>query len=83
VEAGVVTNVVALVSLVAQHRERPFVDAIGEIGGDARVMGFAGRDQQTDRQAVSVRRGVEFGREATARTAETLAMSPPFAPAAQ
>lgn len=83
VKAGVVADVVAVVSLVAQQRERPFGGTVGQLAGDPCIVGFSGGDQQPERQAVGVGVGVEFGREAAARTAKTLAMSPPFAPAAQ
>ena len=36
-----------------------------------------------DRQALGVGAGVDFGREAAARTAERIALDPPFPPAAQ
>ncbi len=50
--------------------------------GDA-VVGFPGGQKKTDRKTLSVGPKVDFGREAAARTAKSLVLSPPFAPAAQ
>jgi len=45
-------------------------------------MGFARRDDEAERETFAVRAGMNFTREAAARAAETLILSPPFAPAA-
>ena len=42
-----------------------------------------GRQDDPDRQALAIGAKVDLGREATARAAKTLVLSPPFAPAAQ
>src|SRR6185437_5613789 len=52
-----------------------------EIGGA--VVGFPWRQKETDRKTRSVGPKVDLGREAAARTAKSLVLSPPFAPAAQ
>lgn len=46
------------------------------------VMRLARRQRQADRQAMDIGAKVDLGREATARASKTLAMRPPFAPAA-
>ncbi len=79
----IVTNVVAIITPVSEARERPLRDGVGQLGCNLRVVRLARRDQQAERIAVGIRVGMNFGREATTRTAQTLAMSPPFAPAAQ
>ena len=40
------------------------------------------RHSEADREPFGIRPGMELGREATARAAETVAMSPPLPPAA-
>ncbi len=46
------------------------------------VVGFTRREDEAEREAFTVRAGMDFTREATARAAKTLATSPPLAPAA-
>ena len=46
-------------------------------------MRLARRQDDADRQALTVGAKVDFGREATKRAAKTLVLSPPFAPSAQ
>ena len=51
--------------------------------GNLRIVGLARRDQQAKWPALGIGVDMELGREATARTAKALAISPPFPPAAQ
>jgi len=45
-------------------------------------MRFTDRDDETERPTFAFGSGMDFAREAAARTAKSLALSPPFAPAA-
>ena len=54
-----------------------------QLGIDGAVVRFARCQKESDRKTLSVGPKVDFGREATARTAKSLILSPPFAPAAQ
>ena len=79
----VVANGFAVVALVAEHLLGIAVDFLHQRrkGGD--VVRLTGRDHDADRQALGVGSGIDFGREATARAAERVALDPPFPPAAQ
>jgi hypothetical protein len=46
------------------------------------VVRFAGRERGSDRETLRVRSEVYLGREATARTAKSVFLNPPFPPAA-
>jgi hypothetical protein len=74
----------AVISLV-RHR-----DAWADVGADVErclelcaVAGLATGQMEVERVAVEIGLEVDFGREAAARTAERLALLPPFAPAAE
>jgi hypothetical protein len=75
----IATDSLAVVSPAAEHLIGIAVDLLhqGREGGD--VVCLPGRDYDPDRQP----RGVDFGREAAARTTERVALGPPFPPAAQ
>jgi hypothetical protein len=79
----IATDSLAVVSPVAEHLIGIAVDLLhqGREGGD--VVRLPGRDDDPDRQARGVGAGVDFGREAAARTTERVALGPPFPPAAQ
>ena len=79
----VAANGFAVVALIAEHLFGVAVDFLhqGRKGGD--IVGLPGRDYDADRQTLGVGAGVDFGREAAARTAERIALDPPFPPAAQ
>lgn len=79
----IIANVVGIVAFVAQPGEWALWHAVDQVNGDLRIVRLARRDQQAKRPAFGIGIGMKFGREATARAAKTLAMSPPFAPAAQ
>ena len=66
-------------SLVGEHRLGIAVDRLSvPIGGH--IVRLPGRDHEADRQAFGVGAGVDFAREAAARTAETFASVPLFRP---
>src|SRR6185437_13544928 len=81
--ADIVADRVAVVAAIGEQHVRVDV-MLGhqiEIGGA--VVGLPGRQKETDRKTLSVGPKVDLGREAAARTAKSLVLSPPFAPAAQ
>jgi hypothetical protein len=65
----------------AERRDRYIAPPRGGNGGT--VMRLAGRQDDADRQALTVCAKVDFGRKATTRAAKILVLRPPFAPAAQ
>ena len=79
----VAANGFAVVALVAEHLFRVAVDFLhqGRKGGD--IVGLTRRDHDADWQALGVGARVDLGGEAAARTAERIALVPPFPPAAQ
>ncbi len=74
----------AVVALVANDGARrdigPEIEQDRELTAVARL---SGRQVESDRQAAEVGLEVDLGREAAARAAESLAVLPPFAPAAE
>jgi len=80
---NVLADSVAVVPAVGQ--EHLWVDVVlgHQLGIGGAVVSFAGGHKQTDRKTLSVGPKVDFGREATARAAKSLVLSPPFPPAAQ
>ena len=75
-------NIVRIVAAIGQQD-----GGLGQVVGHHQIEAeivrcLAGRDLRPHRQAGTVDAEVDLGREATPRTAETLARSPPFAPAA-
>ena len=81
--ADILADRIAVVAAVGEQDARVAVTLIHQLGIGRAVVRFARRQGQADRQAMGVGAEVDFGREATARAPKTLAMSPPFAPAAQ
>ena len=79
----VVADGFAVVAPVTEHLLGITVDLLhqGRKGGD--IVGLSGRNHDADRQAFGVGASVDLGREAAARTAERVALGPPFPPAAQ
>ena len=76
-------DIVGVVALVGEHDLRIGL-ALGHQGVEGgAVMGLAGRQDQCDWKTLSVGPGMDFGREATARAAKSLVLSPPLAPAAR
>lgn len=80
---NLIANGLAVVALVTEHLVRITVDLLHQSreGGD--VMRLSRRNHDADRQAIGVGARVDLGREAAARTAERVALGPPFPPAAQ
>jgi len=80
---NLVANGFAIVALVTEHLFGITVDLLhqGRKGGD--IVRLPRRNDDADRQAFGVGAGVDLGREAAARTAERVALGPPFPPAAQ
>lgn len=75
-------NVVRVIAPIRQQDGR-----LGQVVGHDEVEApivrrLAGRDLGSHGQACRIDAQMDLGREATSRTAETLARSPPFAPAA-
>jgi hypothetical protein len=72
----------AVVALVTEHLFGIAVDLLhqGRKSGD--IVGLPRRNHDADRQALGIGAGVDFGREAAARTTERVALGPPFPPAA-
>ncbi len=75
-------NIVGVVALVGEHdlRVSPALGHQGVKGGAVVVL--ARRQDQCDWKTLSAGPGMDFRREATARAAKSLALSPPPAPAA-
>lgn len=73
---------IAVIPLVGQQHSGAGLCVLdqGIVGG--RIMGFARREDEAERQTFAVCAGMDFTREAAARAAKTLAASPPLAPAA-
>ena len=81
--AQVAADVVSVVALVGEHDLRVgFALGHQRVEGGA-VMGLARRQDQRDWKTLSVGPGMDLGREATARAAKSLVLSPPLAPAAR
>jgi hypothetical protein len=80
---NLVANGLAVVALVTEHLVGITVDLLhqGREGGD--IVRLPRRNHDADRQALRVGAGVDLGREAATRTAERVALGPPFPPAAQ
>ena len=76
--ADFVADGVAVVALVGQHDLGVGVVLGHEVGEGGAVVGLAGRQQERDWKTLSVGPGVDFGREATARAAKSLVLSPPL-----
>ena len=75
---------VAVVSLVGHRDARTNVWADIERGFElCAVAGLARGQVEVERMAVEIGLEVDFGREAAARSAESLMLLPPFAPAAE
>ncbi len=81
--ANLVSDSVAVIALVGQHDLEVGVMLGHEVGKSRTVVRLARRQQERDWKTLSVGPGMDFGREATARAAKSLVLSPPFAPAAQ
>jgi len=77
------TDGLAVVALVTEHVFGIAVDLLHQGGKGGDIVGLARRNHNADRQALGVGAGVDFGREAAARTTERVALGPPFPPAAQ
>ena len=77
------TDGFAVVSLITEHLFGIAVDFLhqGRKGSD--IVRLPGRNHDADRQGLGVGAGVDFGREAAARTTERVALGAPFPPAAQ
>ncbi len=74
----------AVIALVGDCDTRAGVGADVERGLElCAVAGFAAGQVEIERIAVEIGLEMDFGREATARAAERLALLPPFAPAAE
>src|SRR5580704_12533725 len=80
---NLVANSFAVVALVTEQLVRITVDLLhqGREGSD--IVRLPRRNHDADRQALGVGACVDLGREAAARTAERVALGPPFPPAAQ
>lgn len=81
--AELAADVIRVVALVGEHDLRVGL-ALGHqrVEGGA-IMGTAGRQDRRNWKTLSVGPGMDFGREATARAAKSLVLSPPLAPAAR
>ena len=73
----------AVVALVTEHLFGITVNLLhqGRKRGD--VVRLPWRNHDPDWQAFGIGAGIDFGREAAARTTERVALGPPFPPAAQ
>lgn len=74
-------DAIGIVALVGDQDFRRHLRVDDEIEALV-VRDFAAGDFRGDRETLRVGAEVDFGREATFRTAKTLSLSPPFAPAA-
>ena len=81
--ANFVANGVAVIAPICQHHVGIGVMILHEIAEGGAVVGFSRGQQQRDRKTLSVGPGMDFGRKPAARTAKSLVLSPPLAPAAQ
>ena len=81
--ADLVANGVAVITLVGQHHLGIGIVFGHQIAEGGAVVSFARRQQQRDRKTLSVGPSVDFGRKPAARTAKSLVLNPPLAPAAQ
>jgi len=81
VEPGIFANGIAVIASVGEQRLRPNV-ALHQCFVGRRIVRFARCDDEAERETFAVRAGMDFTREAAARAAKTLILSPPFAPAA-
>jgi hypothetical protein len=81
--AHVVADRVAVIAAIAEQNVGIAVSLRHEVGIGGTVMRLAGRQDDADRQALTVCAKVDFGRKATMRAAKILVLRPPFAPAAQ
>ena len=81
--ADIPSDGIAVVAAVGEQDARVAVAFIYQLGIGRAVVRLARRQRQADRQAISVGAQMDLGRKATARAPKTLAVSPPFAPAAQ
>src|SRR5262245_48058365 len=80
---NLIANGFAVIALIAEHLFGIAVDVLhqGRKRGD--IVRLPRRDHDADWQAFSISTSVDFGGEAAARTAERVALSSPFPPAAQ
>lgn len=82
VEPGILADGVAVVAAIAKQCLRAILVQVHQLFIGRRVVRFARREDEAEREPVAVGAGVNLAREAAARTAKSLALSPPFAPAA-
>jgi hypothetical protein len=80
---NVLADGIAVVAAVGEEHLWADVVLGHQLGIRGAVVRLAGCQKQTDRKTLSVGPKVDFGREATARAAKSLVLSPPFPPAAQ
>ena len=80
--ADVLADGICVVAAIGEQDAGVAVAFFHQLGIGGAVVRLARRQRQADRQAIGVGAEVDLGREATARASKTLAMSPPFAPAA-
>lgn len=81
--AGILPEGVAVVCLVAEQHAGVAVTLGHEIVVGGEIMCLAGGQDDGNGKPVSIGAQVDLGREAAARTAKSLGLSPPLAPAAQ
>ena len=81
-EPGIFADGVAVITLVAEQRLWANIIGLHQRIVGRRIVCFARRDDEAERETFAVRAGMDFTREAAARAAKTLILSPPFAPAA-
>ena len=71
------SDIVGVVALVGEHDLWVGVSLGHQVVESSAVMGLTRRQDQRDWKTLSVGPGVDFGREATARAAKSLVLSPP------
>ena len=82
VEPRVLANGVAVIASVGEQRLGAIIVGLHQRIIGRCIMRFARREDEAERQTFAVGAGVNFARKAAARTAKSLFLSPPFAPAA-